>query len=463
MASSRKRLPSDLLDRVRGELERHVAPGQRLTLALSGGMDSIVLLDILAKLAPVHAFALDCLHVNHGISPNAPAWARFARAVARRYGIGCSVKRADLAPYRGHGLEGAARTARYAFFARARADYVVLAQHQDDQAETVLLQLVRGAGSGGLAAMPTVRAQQWLTAPKLLRPLLGISRHDIHAYARERELNWMEDESNTDERLARNFVRHRVVPVLRELNPQASANLARSAAHLAEAHELIKDLGAMDATNALRNGRMSVASLGALSRARAKNALRWHLAAAGLGPLDSVQTEEILDQLLGARVDADIRIHVGDFEVRRYQGEVWIVARRPTPRRDFEARWRGERAWRLGELGGVMQFRRAKGDGLSRRALAAGPVEVRLRRGGERLQPDPKRPRRSLKALLQEAKIPPWERESVPLLFCGRKLAFVPGIGIDVTMQARPGEPGDIVAWQPVRARFFRRARQKRG
>lgn len=439
-----------------------MAPGARLTLALSGGVDSITLLDLLAGLASAHPFALDCLHVNHGISPNAATWARFARAAARRYGLCCAVKRVDLTPYRAHGLEGAARAARYAAFARVPSDFVVLAQHQDDQAETVLLQLVRGAGVAGLAAMPVVRTHPGRAAPGLLRPLAAASRAEIEAYARDRHLDWVEDETNRDEARARNFVRHRVMPLLRELNPQAAASLARSAAHLAEANALLQALAELDAANASRNGRFSVASLAGLPRPRAKNAVRWHLAAAGVDPPSSAQLEEMLDQLLGARDDALVRVALAERDVRRYRGEVWIVPKRAAPARDFRARWTGQPRWRLPELGGMMRFKRTRGEGLSRRALTDGPVEVRSRRGGERLQPDAQRPRRTLKHLLQEAQIPPWERERLPLLFCGRRLAFVPGIGVEAGLRAKPGEAGFVVTWQQLAQGGRLAARQRR-
>src|SRR5262245_58626390 len=265
MASSRKRPPSDLAARVAAELARHVRPGAKLTLALSGGVDSVTALDILAQLARSHPFALDCLHVNHRISPNAGAWARFARASARRYGLKCTVRTVDIAPDRQLGLEGAARAARYAAFARVRADFLVLAQHRDDQAETVLLQLVRGAGLAGLSGMAPVRAA---AGPTLLRPLLGAARAEIERYARGRGLEWVEDESNADERRARNLVRRRVMPLLVELNAAAAANLARSAAHLAEAHELARALAALDAREAMRDGRLSASALARLPAPR---------------------------------------------------------------------------------------------------------------------------------------------------------------------------------------------------
>ena len=254
MAGSRKRPRSELAERVAAELRRHVPSGAKLTLALSGGVDSIAALDILAGLAPSYSFALDCLHVNHRISPNAEAWARFARAAARRYDLKCTVRTVDIAPFRRLGVEGAARAARYAAFGRARTDFLALAQHRDDQAETVLLQLVRGAGVAGLAGM----------APS--RPA---GRRELEGYARQRGLQWVEDESNADERYARNFVRRRVMPLLADLNDAAAANLARSAAHLAEAHELARALAALDAGDAVRDSRLSAAALARLPRASA--------------------------------------------------------------------------------------------------------------------------------------------------------------------------------------------------
>jgi tRNA(Ile)-lysidine synthase len=451
MASSRKRRSSDLVERVGSELARHVPRGARLTLALSGGVDSIALLDVLAAAAPRHPFTLDCLHVDHGISPNAPAWARFSRAAAKRYGLRCAVKKADLRPHRALGLEGAARAARYALFAALPADFVVLAQHEDDQAETVLLQLVRGAGPAGLAGMPVVRAQRArarVPAPRLLRPLLGVARAEIEAYARSRALEWVDDESNADTRRARNLVRHRVLPLLREINPQAGPNLARSAALLGEANEIVQAVAAEDVAAATRDGWLGVAGLAALPRARARNALRWALAQAGIPAPESGRLDEALRQLLDARADASVRVDLGPAEVRRFRGRVRVVPRADPAPPGFRARWQGRSAWRVPELGGILRLKRATGRGLAAGAVRSGGLELRLRDGGERFRPDPRRPRRPLKALFQESGVPPWERERLPLLYCGGRLAWVPGIGVAAALQAGPREAGFVPTWE---------------
>ncbi|HSD55338.1 MAG TPA: tRNA lysidine(34) synthetase TilS [Burkholderiales bacterium] len=437
--------------RVGLELARLVPRGARLTLALSGGIDSIALLDILAALAPRHPFALDCLHVDHGISPNAPAWARFARAAAKPYRIRCTVKRADLAPHRALGLEGAARAARYALFAALRADFVVLAQHEDDQAETVLLQLVRGAGPAGLAAMPSVRTQSARargTAPRVLRPLLGAARAEISAYARGRDLEWVEDESNADTRRARNLVRHRVLPLLREINPQAGPNLARSAALLAEANEVLQAVAADDAASGASDGRLAVAALAALPTARARNALRWVLARSGFPAPDSARLDEALRQLVEARADASVRIDLGSAEIRRFRGQVWVVKHAQGVPPGFRAQWPGGSTWRVPELGGVLRLKRATGRGLAASAVRPGGLEIRLRQGGERFRPDPRRPQRELKALLQETGVPTWERERLPLLYCGGRLAWIPGIGVAAALRAGRDEAGIMPFWE---------------
>jgi tRNA(Ile)-lysidine synthase len=363
----------------------------------------------------------------------------------------CAVKKADLAPHRALGLEGAARAARYALFAALPSDFVALAQHEDDQAETVLLQLVRGAGPAGLAGMPAVRPQSGRgrrPPPALLRPLLGATRAEIEAFARDRGLTWVEDESNADTRRARNLVRHRILPLLREINPRASANLARSAALMAEANEVLRAVAADDAAGAAVDGRIAVSALGTLPRARAKGALRLALLQAGIAAPDSARLEEVLRQLLSARADAAVRVAVGKAEIRRFRGGMWVVRPAADVPPGFRARWPGGRTWPLPALGGVLRLRRTTGRGLAAAAVRSGGLEVRLRRGGERLRIDARRPRRALKALLQESGIPPWERDRLPLLYCGAELAWVAGIGVATTLRAGPGEDGFEPVWE---------------
>lgn len=424
-----------------------------MAVALSGGIDSVVLLDVLDRAARGHRFQLSALHVNHGISSNAFRWERFCRDLCRSRGVPFKAVRVKVKRARGASLEALARQARYRAFADCRTDFVALAHNRDDQAETLLLQLLRGAGAKGLSAMPVVRPLEVAYprtargAPLLLRPLLGVPRSAIEAYARKRKLAWVEDESNADTRLDRNFLRRQVLPVLAGRFPACRAALARAAGHLAEASALLDELARMDAGPAAGAEVLRLAVLRGLPDTRAKNLLRCFLADNGVRPPPAPRLEELLRQLRSAGADSRVRVALGGSEIRCFRGAAHLLPSRGPVPEAFSKRWTGEPRLDLDPLPGVLIFARGRDGGISRRKLTARPVTVRLRRGGERFQPDCRRPRRSLKNLLQESAIPPWERETLPLLFSGDELVWVPGIGVDCGFQARPGEAALRVAW----------------
>ncbi|HKO88354.1 MAG TPA: tRNA lysidine(34) synthetase TilS [Burkholderiales bacterium] len=447
MANSRKSKSSDLQDRVAAVLARHVFPRAHLKLGFSGGVDSTVLLDVLATLAPQFPFSLSCLHVHHGLSPNADGWARFARSTAKAYGVPCMVKRVDIHANRKLGIEAAARKARYEVFAAAKADFILSAQHEDDQAETLVLQLLRGAGLSGLAAMPELR--EFAPGKKLLRPMLGLSRAQIERYAEQHQLAWVEDESNRDTAFARNYVRHEVLPRLQQLNSAACANLARTAAHLGEAKALLDELAAADLESWGETGMLKLEAFECLSRPRAGNLLRFWLNARGAGVPNSAELEEAVRQLLSARSDAQVRLRLNGMLLRRFKKRAWLEPFDAFSGLDgFVSTWNGEKKWPLSALGGSFHFERSVGEGIALRVLDdPSRVQVRLRQGGERFRPDSGRPRRSLKKLFQEQGIAPWERDRLPLLFSEEALVFVPGIGVAAEAQAQPGEAALKARW----------------
>ena len=220
-----------------------------IVVALSGGRDSIALLDALALLRSELGIALSALHVHHGLSPNADAWTAFCEEQCAARDVPLAVHRVRVERVPGASLEATARAARYAALATADADIVALAHHADDQAETLLLQLLRGAGPHGLAAMPAERASS--TGPLLLRPLLTLPRTAIDAYAAARGLAWVDDESNANTAVKRNFIRHEIAPRLAAAFPGYSATLARAARHQAEAAQLLDDLARLDAQDTI--------------------------------------------------------------------------------------------------------------------------------------------------------------------------------------------------------------------
>ena len=436
-------------ERVAAAIAPAISPGAHLVLGLSGGLDSVALLCALAGLASSLRFSLRAVHVNHAISPNAGRWAEFCAELCARRGVPLEVAPVDIGPYRGLGLEGAARKARYEVFARVDADFVVLAQHRDDQAETLLLRLLRGSGLRGLAAMPPLRSLAG-TRAKLLRPLLDVPRAEIAAYAQAHGLEWIEDESNADTVRRRNFLRHEILPALEKRSPAARAAVARAAANLGEARELLDALGQSDLESCADGDAVAIPALVRLGGARAKNVLRHWCDREGVEPLSAARLAELLRQLQESRVDAQASIAAEKWRFLRYRDRLYLRPAAPAPQRDMREVWNGENALPLLALGGVLRFKPEDGRGLSVARLRTERVTVRLRRGGERLRLDQGRPRRTLKNLFQERGVPPWRRDRLPLVYCGEKLVSVPGIGDACEFRAEPGEAGLIVAWEPL-------------
>ena len=374
----------------------------KVTVALSGGVDSVVLLHRLRRENP----AVTALHVHHGLSPNADAWARFCKALCRKLGVPLTVRKVKVAES-GKGLEAAAREARYAVFRRHPCDVLALAHHLDDQAETVLMNLLRGAGARGASGMP---AQARLGDKQLQRPLLNVSRASILAYARRHRLEWVEDESNADESLTRNFVRRRVAPLLEKRFPKWRESLARAARHFSKTEIGKEDL------------------------------LRKFLLSKGLKAPSERKLVEMLKQLTSGGTRT--RIEHDGAALRVYRGTVSLESAMGESFAPIE--WKGERRLRL--PGGELHFRRTRGAGIDPKNRT---LVVRRRSGGERLQPDARRPRRTLKNLFQEAGVPPWQRDALPLVFCGGELAWVPGLGVDARFQAAGNASAVVPQWQP--------------
>jgi tRNA(Ile)-lysidine synthase len=275
----------------------------------------------------------------------------------------------------------------------------------------------------------------------LLRPLLNIERSELEAYARLHELRWVEDDSNEDVSYPRNFLRHCVLPVLEQRFPAYRTTLARSARHFAEAAGLLDELAAQDASSAMNGERLSVAVLRQLSNARGKNLLRYFLAARGAPIPDSTRLAEMLRQLCEAGEGAQIRITWQGWQLRCYREHAYALPV-TLPAADFAIVWQGETEITLPASHGVLHFERVIGQGLSLARLQQCVVTIRSRHGSESIQLDAARPRQSLRNLLPQQGVPPWQRELTPLLFCGDELVFVPGVATAAGYAAQADEEG---------------------
>lgn len=421
----------------------HVFPGARLALALSGGLDSVVLLHALAVLRSHYSFALSAVHVHHGLSPHAKDWTDFCARLCAAQALELSVHLVRIDDGDPLGIEAAARRERQRVFATVDADFLLTAHQQDDQAETVLLQLLRGSGPKGLAAMPQLRRPPgWRAAH--VRPLLAVSRRAIRDYAQQHGLSWVEDESNQDVHYRRNALRQDVMPRLAAHFPGSAVTLARCAALQAEAAGLLDDLARIDARDAVCEARLDCAALGALPAARARNLLRHFIERQGHPMPNARALGEALSQLLGARHDARVRVNLKAAELWRFRGGAYLVPPPPPP--GEPARWQGESRLWVSSAGCWVQFQPVLGRGLRRDLLEAGEVVVGVRQGGERLRLHARGPHRSLKNLLQEQAIPPWQRGRVPLVWCDGQLVWAAGIGFDAEIGAAPGEPGLLLS-----------------
>lgn len=381
-------------------------------IGFSGGLDSTVLLHALAELAKREVLPpLNAIHVHHGLQAVADAWPLHCQQVCNALGVPLHVISVQVDS--GASLEQAARDARYAAFSGCLAEDEVLltGQHQDDQAETLLFRLLRGAGVRGLAGMPVSRS---LGEGHLVRPLLSISREELETYAREHQLHWVEDPSNGDAYYSRNYLRNKVMPVLKSRWPQASASIERTAAHLSEAQQLLEELAQADLTSAksanafswLKLPSLALPTLADLSSARQRNALRHWLA-----PLTRLPDSDHWvgwETLRNAGQGGRPVWRLADGELHRDQGRIWwlsdnwlqTLTQSPHPWAD------PRRALELPLNGQIF----IEGE------IPSGVLEVRYRQGGEVLHL-PGRGHRDLKRLLNESEIPIFVRGRLPLLY----------------------------------------------
>jgi tRNA(Ile)-lysidine synthase len=432
--------------------------GQRFCLALSGGLDSSVLLDALAGLRARAGFQLRAVHVDHGLHADSPRWALAARARAQRLRVDCVIVRVRVRPRRGESLEAVARRERYAaLLGRLAKDETLLtAHHLDDQLETLLLALMRGSGVRGLAAMA---ARSRRAGIQLLRPLLPVSRLQLERYAGAHGVGYSEDPSNADPRFDRNYLRREVLPRLRVRWPAATAMAARSAAHMAEAQALLDSAARQAAAAAADGAELRVSVLRRLTPPERHNLLRYWLKQRGLPPPDQRRLREIAGPVLEARADAAPQVRWPGGELRRHGDRLFAAPATAAQRRDQPSvtdwNWRRKPLLRLNDGASLALIADRHGD-VDLAALPC-PLRVAFRRGGEKLrQAHGTLP---LKDLLQSRGIAPWGRGQVPLLRAGSRIVAVADLWLAAACRAGPHTRGKRarLGWRRVPSAPFGR------
>lgn len=410
-------LDSEWLDRLQSYATLYVG--------YSGGLDSTVLLHALVsqsqQLPSIHA-----IHINHGLSPYAADWEAHASVFCHHFGIPCTTFHLTLEP--GGNLEERARTARYDAFRKmlTSTDALLLAHHQDDQAETFLLNLMRGAGVDGLSGMFAIQS---FGQSDLIRPLLSFSRDQLAAYAVSHGLNWIDDESNENEHFSRNFIRKRVMPLLTSKWPSATNQISRAATHCQQAKQNLQSLAEMD--GAPFSDHIVISKLTQLSRARLMNVLRVWIQHNGHQCPSEINLIRLIDELVFARQDATPEVSFGQVIFRRYQDQLYCLDQALTP--ELTSRGMSTRSnWTtfpkpLFLSDGVgMLIAEPSVDGLS--ISPSSVIEVRFREGGETFLWHGQT--KALKKCLQQWRVPPWNRNNIPLIFIDGKLAAVVGYAV---------------------------------
>lgn len=404
-------------------------------VAYSGGVDSRVLLDLCKQIEDQLPAQIKVIHVHHGLSAYADDWARHCAQVSASYNFEFIQERVQI---NGDGSpEELARNARYAVFAdlMQSGDVLLTAHHQADQAETMLLQLLRGAGPKGLAAMPVVKI---FSQGKHLRPLLHVSQKDILDYAHSHDLKWVEDESNRNRALTRNYLRHEIMPLLNKRWHNADAVIARSAKHCAESQELLEEAvtDKLEQLSGSRHGTLSVAALKELNPAWQRQVLRVWITRQGFTTPETTKIASIQQDVLHAAWDKSPCVDWAGAEVRRHRDDLSIVS--PASTCEIEAEWCWDMTEHLPVEAGVLMAKPASGTGLK---AGIGPVTVRFRRPGEKVEVAA-RGRLTLKNLFQEWQVPVWERNRVPLIFQDNKLIQAVGYFLDPDYAAGQDEAG---------------------
>jgi tRNA(Ile)-lysidine synthase len=413
---------------------------RRWIVAFSGGIDSTVLLHALAKSAT--GIPILAVHVDHCLHPQSGEWAGHCASFASSLSVGFRVDRVNVASDGGAGPEAAAREARYEALLSIveDGDCLLSGHHEDDQAETLLLNLIRGSGPAGLAG---IGARQAFGRGLLLRPMLGVAASAIEDYARRHELTWIDDPSNVDTRFDRNFLRRDILPLLAARWPAVSERLRWSAELAGESAELLDELADIDIETCGRPSRLGMAAMQSLSAVRQRNLLRRAVRRCGLPPPPATRLEQAVKELISAREDAQPLVRWSGGELRRYRDEVFVL--RPMP--DAEAAANGL-LLRPGEwlpLEPSMGAIRLCEDGAGGidPALAVAGLRVRYREGGEEIRIGGNT--RKLKKLMQEAGLLPWMRERIPLLHAGEDLVAVGDLWVS---SAHRSVPGFVVEWR---------------
>ena len=409
------------------ELTEGIDKPCRFLVAMSGGIDSTVLLHSLAKCAASPQTPILAIHINHGLHDDATTWEEHCRTMATNLDVPFVSEAVEINLESGLGLEATARQARYDAFRKyvEEGDWLLSAHHENDQAETLFLNLMRGSGLSGIAG---IGALQSFGHGMLVRPLLDVSGSSIEAYAEQNKLRWIDDPLNLDTRFDRNFLRQEIIPALAERWPGVSARLGRSAKLAGEASEMLNDLAELDlaaVSIGMKPDRLDLERLKSLSEKRQRNVLRYATRKCGLPMPPATRLYQITHELIPAREDGQPLVSWPGAEIRRYRDKLYLLAGTGSEEKLTVAELMTDGSWLdLGTGRGQMRLQAGVDGGIDCETVKGG-ILLRYRQGGEAFRPVGRKSTHKLKKLLQEDGIVPWMRQRIPLLYSGDYLVAV--------------------------------------
>ena len=414
-----------------------------ISVALSGGVDSIVLLHALSQLQKQLKLKLNAIHIHHDLSPNADDWLTFCYKECKKLSIPIKSEKINIKQDLPMGIEAAARKSRYQVLEIYRKGILALGHHQNDQAETLMLQLFRGSGLSGLAAMPTFDRERFIW-----RPLLRIKREIIEDYAKENNLVFIEDESNNNLQFERNFLRKEILPLIKSRYPDIINTISRSSENIAEGLNLHKAIAKEDANLYFSKNkeRLSLTMLKVLEKERVVNLIRWWLDVNKQLMPSKKTMSELYRQIKDVKKDALLNIDISELiSIKAYRDELFLVEKK-IKIYPYELIWRGEEVVELPGNSKLI-FKRSVGAGFSLSKIGSKTLTIQNRNGGESFKPKNNQPTRTLKYLLQTSNIPPWKRQLMPLVFSENELVAVPDFGVHFKFQADKEEDGWDIDW----------------
>ena len=418
-------------------------------IAYSGGLDSTVLLHLFSLIKQTEKINLTAIHVNHGISHNADKWQKHCTDICHEFGVTLISEKISIESNNGEGLEARARELRYKTLKKhlLPGDVLVTAHHQDDLIETMIFNLLRGSGPAGLSGIPRSRRfnNSWI-----IRPMLGFSRRDIEQYAKDKNLIWVDDESNDQTTQDRNYIRHNVLPVILNRWPSANKTLARVARHQSELASLLENIASDDLSGITdsKDNSLDCLKLTIYDRPRIKNMLRFWIKNNNFDMPSEIILESILNEVIYASKDSQPHLKWRDTEIRRYKNRLYIM--KSVNETDFTVNYRWDLKVPLEINHRLLKAESVKGRGLRQSLIGKNGVEVRFRQGGEKIKPIGRNETHDLKKLLQEVEVPPWIRTTIPLIYLDGQLAVVVGYWVEASCSASGNESGwDITYGQP--------------